>query len=74
MSFSSVVGTRDTLQTTLRVHFFVRAAARNKKHVVWRPHQVEEQLGMVTNNILNKQELFLGNRKLRCPTAQKKRK
>ena len=57
------MGTRDTLQTTLRGHFSVRAAARNKKHLVWRPHQVEEQLGMVTINILNKQELLLGNRK-----------
>ena len=63
MSCSSVVGTRDFLQTTLRGHFSVRAAARNKKHLVWRPHQVEEQLGMVTINILNKQELLLGNRK-----------
>ena len=63
MSCSSVVGTRDTLQTTLRGHFSVRAAASNKKHLVWRPHQVEEQLGMVTINILNKQELLLGNRK-----------
>ena len=63
MSCSSVVGTRDTLQTTLRGHFLVRAAARKKKHLVWRPHQVEEQLGMVTINILNKQELLLGNRK-----------
>ena len=63
MSCSSVVGTRDTLQTTLRGNFSVRAAARNKRHLVWRPHQVEEQLGMVTINILNKQELLLGNRK-----------
>ena len=62
MSCCSVVGTRDTLQTTLRVQFLVCAVARKKKHVVWRPHQVEEQLGMVTKNILNKQELFLGNR------------
>ena len=63
MSCSSVVGTRDTLQTTLRGNFSGCAVARNKKHVVWRPHQVEEQLGMVTINILNKQELLLGNRK-----------
>ena len=63
MSCSSVVGTRDTLQTTLRGHFSVRAAARNEKCLVWRPHQVEEQLGMVNFNILNKQELLLGNRK-----------